>query len=120
MILRLQRHLAFIFVIVLNVIYAKSDSTFDCHVTIENIKFDLTSLSGEHVISRTRETPPTTMNDSLRFDVCQDLETLGDLSEQDQVRSALISSTLGSRVPHSSFVAMNFIKSSVDLEQDSV
>jgi len=84
MILRLQRYLALIFVIVLNIIHAKSDSAFDCHLTIENLKFDLTSLSGEHVISRTRETPPTTMVDSLRFNLCENLKTQGDLSEQDQ------------------------------------
>lgn len=87
MILRL-RHLAFIFVIVLNIIYAKSDPTFDCRVTIENMEFDLTSLSGEHVINRTRETPPTTMVDSLRFNLCADLEPQADLPEQDQVRFA--------------------------------
>ena len=86
MILRLQQHLALIFVIALNIIRAKSDSTFDCHVTIENIKFDLTSLSGEHVISRTRETPPTTVIESLRFNLCENLGHQGDLSEQDQVR----------------------------------
>lgn len=118
MILRLQLHLACIFVILLNIIHAKSDSTFDCHVTIENIKFDLTSLSGEHVITRTRETPPTTIVDSLRFNLCEDLETQGDLSEQDQVRPALISVRF--TCSHSSFLAMNFIKSSVDPEQDSV
>jgi hypothetical protein len=86
MILRLQRYLALIFVIVLNIIHAKSDLTSDCRVTIENIMFDLTSLSGEHVINRTRETPPTTMVDSLRFNLCADLEPKSDLSEQDQVR----------------------------------
>lgn len=119
MILRLQQHLAFIFVIVLNIIHAKSDSTFDCRVTVENIKFDLTSLSGEHVIHRTRETPPTTTVDSLIFNPCKDLEHQDNLSEQDQVRFALkYQSMLGSRVPHD--LAMNFIKSSVHLKQDSV
>ena len=88
MILRLQRHLAFIFVIVLNIIHVKSDLTSDCRVTVENIMFDLTSLSGEHVVNRTRETPPTTMVDSLRFNLCADLELQGDLPEQDQVRFA--------------------------------
>ena len=115
MILRLQRHLAFIFVIVLNIIHAKSDSTFDCHVTVENLKFDLTSLIGEHVINRTRETPPTTMVDSLRFNLCADLEPQGDLPEQDQVRFALI--PVDVRFTCSSCLAMN---SSVQLKQDSV
>jgi len=76
--------LALIFVIVLNITHAKSDLTSDCRVSIENIMFDLSSLLGEHVINRTRETPPTTMVDSLRFNLCADLEHQGDLSEQDQ------------------------------------
>jgi hypothetical protein len=112
MILRLQRHLAFIFVIVLNIIHAKSDPTFDCTLTIENIKFDLTSLSGEHVINRTRETPPTTMVDSLRFNLCADLETQGDLPEQEQVRFPV-----DVRFTCSSWPCY---KLSVHLEQDSV
>ena len=114
MILRLHRLLAFIFVIVLNIIHAKSDSTFDCRVTVENLKFDLTYLSGEHVINQTRETPPTTVVDSLRFDLCEDLKTQGELSEQDQVRLTLIS------VEVRFTFAVNFIKSSVVLKQDSV
>ena len=107
MILRLQLHLAFIFVIILNIIHAKSDSTFDCHVTTENLKFDLTSLSGERVITQTRETPPTTMDYSLRFNLCKDLEAQGDLPEQDQVRSALIFVDVWFTC--SLFLAINFI-----------
>ena len=102
MILRLQRHLALIFVIVLNVIHAKSDSTFesDCSVSFENIKFDLKSL-GVRVVNQTRETPPSTTVDMLRISLCADLEPQNDLSEEDQVRFDLIpQSTLGSRVPH--------------------
>lgn len=118
MILRSQRYLALIFVIVLNIIHAKSDSTFDCRITVENNIFDLTSLTGEHVIDRMRDTPPTTMIDSLRFNLCADLEPQGNLSEQEQVRFALI--LLDVMFTCSSFLAMNFIKSSVHLEQEPV
>lgn len=90
MILRPNYFLAFT---VLNIIHAQADSIFDCHVTIKNIKFDLTSLAGEHVLNRTRETPPTTMVDSFRFNLCAELDPQGDLSEQDQVRSALINTS---------------------------
>lgn len=115
MILRPQQHLALIFVIVLNIIHAKSDSTFDCSVTIEHITFDLTSLAGEHVITRTRETPPTTMVDSLRFNLCADLESQGDLPEQDQVCFVFVA-----RLIFYFFFATNILKSSVHLEQKPV
>jgi hypothetical protein len=103
MILRSHRHLAFIFVVVLNIIHAKSDSTFDCNVTIENFMFDLTSLTGERVINRTRETPPTTMVDSLKFNLCEDLKVQDDLPEQEQVRLASmpVDVRFMQRVPHS-------------------
>ncbi|KAF8805838.1 hypothetical protein BYT27DRAFT_7191971 [Phlegmacium glaucopus] len=90
MILRPQQHsyfLSFIFIFALNVIHAKAD-TFDCHVMIFNTgTFDLTALAGEHVVNRTRETPPTTMVDSLRFNLCADLEPQSGLSERDQCPS---------------------------------
>lgn len=65
-------------------IYSQSD--FDCHITINDTKFDLTSLTGEHIVNRTRSTPPTTMIDSLRFDLCADLKRIDGLAEHDQVR----------------------------------
>lgn len=67
-------------------LYAHALSDFDCHISVNDAKFDLTSLAGEHVINRTRSTPPTTMVDSLRFDLCADLKTLESLDEHDQVR----------------------------------
>lgn len=67
-------------------LYAHALSDFDCHISVNDAKFDLTSLAGEHVINRTRSTPPTTMVDSLRFDLCSDLKTLEGLDEHDQVR----------------------------------
>ncbi len=62
------------------------DNPFSCHVTAENHEFDLTPLAGEHTINRTRETPPSEMIDSLRFNLCQDLEILENVPPKDQVR----------------------------------
>lgn len=66
-------------------LYVNADTTFDCKVAIENIKFDLTSLAGEHVVNRTRDTSPSTTIDSLRFDLCNDLKSLEGVPEHDQV-----------------------------------
>ena len=62
------------------------DNPFDCHVTAESHSFDLTPLAGEHTINRTRQTPPSEMIDSLRFNLCQDLEILEHVPQKDQVR----------------------------------
>jgi len=67
-------------------LYVHSQSEFDCHITINDAKFDLTSLAGAHIVNRTRSTPPTTMVDSLRFDLCADLKQVDGLAEHDQVR----------------------------------
>ena len=87
MILRRRRYdilILFSFVLLSDFVYA--DSTFDCHVHINGSTFDLTSLGGERHINRTRETPPTTRVDSLRFDLCKDLPQLDGIDERDQVR----------------------------------
>jgi hypothetical protein len=71
----------------LHLVHAQDDSSnFDCHLTVGSLKYDLTALAGEHTISRTRETPPSTMVDSLRFDLCGDLKPLEGVKEGDQVR----------------------------------
>ncbi|KAG1751570.1 putative autophagy protein Atg27 [Suillus paluster] len=57
---------------------------FDCHVTTEGLTWDLTQLKGVQTLSRTRESPPTTMLDELRFSLCDDLPTLEDVAEGDQ------------------------------------
>jgi autophagy-related protein 27 len=114
MVPRPQEHtyfLVFIFVSVLNIIHAKADSTFDCNVRVENLTFDLTTLAGERVITRTRETPPTTMIDSLRFNLCADLDPQGGVPEQDQVRSVLLNTRRRAHLA---------IKSSVYLEPEPV
>lgn len=62
-----------------------ADPSFDCRVAVGNTKFDLQPLAGEHVVNRTRQLPPTTMVDSLRFNLCADLTSQEGLPEQDQV-----------------------------------
>jgi hypothetical protein len=50
-----------------------SDSGFDCHLSVDSFKYDLTTLAGERTLSRTRDTPPTVMEDIVRFDLCAEL-----------------------------------------------
>lgn len=91
MILRCSRtnsllFLSFIILQVSPVLAADSDKPFDCHLTVDNTKFDLTTLGGPHTISRKRESPPTTVVDSLSFDLCAELKPQDGVSEHDQVR----------------------------------
>ncbi|KAG2362294.1 autophagy-related protein 27 [Suillus spraguei] len=60
---------------------------FDCHVTTGGLKWDLTPLEGSHTVSRTRESPPTTMIDELTFNLCKDLQSMSDVPEDDQCSS---------------------------------
>ncbi|KAL5484935.1 ATG27 [Sanghuangporus weigelae] len=58
---------------------------FDCHVSFDNgTNFDLASLSGEHAVTRTRDTPPSKMTDEVRFDLCNDLGRKEGVAEEDQ------------------------------------
>ena len=73
----------------------QQDAVFDeCQVTLGDgstgIEYDLRGLSGERVISRVRDTPPTTMEDMLRFDLCAPLRFLDDVAEKDQVSLILL------------------------------
>ncbi|KAG1870158.1 autophagy-related protein 27 [Suillus subalutaceus] len=60
---------------------------FDCHVTTGGLKWDLTPLEGSHTLSRTRETPPTTMVDELIFNLCKDLEPMDGVPDDDQCKA---------------------------------
>jgi len=87
-----QRELfALLYVLLLDasplLVYSQTD--FDCHLTVNDANFDLTSLAGEHVINNTRSTPPTTTVDSLRFNLCADLKPIDGLPERDQVRRSV-------------------------------
>ncbi|KAG6833934.1 hypothetical protein H0H87_007945 [Tephrocybe sp. NHM501043] len=70
--------------------YAEEDSPFDCRVAVEGVKFDLTSLAGEHTASQKRKTPPTTTLDLVRFDLCAELRKQEDVAEGDQSLSLTI------------------------------
>lgn len=65
---------------------ATDSDPFNCHITSNSLNFDLTKLAGEHNATRTRDTPPSTMLDSLRFDLCADLKPQEGVAEADQVR----------------------------------
>ncbi|OAX39977.1 hypothetical protein K503DRAFT_34465 [Rhizopogon vinicolor AM-OR11-026] len=61
---------------------------FSCLVTLGEQSWDLTALGGEQEVQRTRDTPPTTMVDKLRFNLCGDLPSLKDVPEGDQCPSS--------------------------------
>lgn len=71
------------------VLPARADTPFDCHITLGNNKFDLTTLAGEQVVNKTRNTEPTSTVDSLKFNLCSDLTIQPDIPESDQVRVLL-------------------------------
>lgn len=60
---------------------------FDCHVSTGGLKWDLTSLKGSHKVSRTRESPPTTMVDELRFNLCKNLKLMHGVPEDEQCQT---------------------------------
>lgn len=62
------------------------DKPFDCHITLDKINYDLTSLAGEHTISRERSLPPSTIEDKVTFNLCEDLTRKSDVPEDEQVR----------------------------------
>ena len=63
------------------------NNPFDCHVRTNDLTYDLTPLHGEHTASRTRDTPPSSWIDSVRFDLCADLKPQDGVAAGDQVRS---------------------------------
>ena len=68
---------------------ARAGTPFDCHITLGSNKFDLTTIAGEQVVNKTRNTEPTLMVDSLKFNLCSDLTIQSDIPESDQVRVLL-------------------------------
>jgi Autophagy-related protein 27 len=63
---------------------------FNCYVNVNSLDFNLTKLAGEHAATRTRTTPPSTMADTLRFDLCADLKPQEGVAEADQVCLAVL------------------------------
>jgi len=71
----------------LGVMAQDGDNPFDCRVRTNDLTYDLTPLQGEHIVSRTRETPPSSWVDSVRFDLCADLKLQDGVAAGDQVCS---------------------------------
>lgn len=68
-------------------VVAEDDRPFDCHIRTGDLDYDLTLLAGEKTVSRRRETPPTSMTDTVRFDLCADLKPQDGVPESDQCPS---------------------------------
>lgn len=66
-----------------------ADQPFDCHIAYNDLRYDLTSLGGEHTLRRTRDSPPTTMIDVLTFNLCEDLKPQDGVDDADQVKCLL-------------------------------
>ncbi|KAH9007952.1 autophagy-related protein 27 [Lactarius deliciosus] len=64
---------------------AQPDS--DCLKVIGDNKYDLSALSGDRTVSRTRLSPPTNMTDTLRFNVCKELSLLEGVDAEEQCSS---------------------------------
>ncbi|RPD54754.1 hypothetical protein L226DRAFT_534876 [Lentinus tigrinus ALCF2SS1-7] len=63
------------------------DKPFDCHITLGNINYDLTSLAGEHTVSRELQLPPSTIEDKVTFNLCEDLTHKSEVPDDDQCPS---------------------------------
>ncbi|KIJ67799.1 hypothetical protein HYDPIDRAFT_107295 [Hydnomerulius pinastri MD-312] len=75
------------FVLVLSIVIrtaAQDSGSFDCHFAIGDLQYDLTSLGGAKTVTRTRDSPPSTYVDELRFDLCGELSQLEDRTSDDQ------------------------------------
>lgn len=85
MILR-QRRMSWLWLLLLLISAAHSQPDADCHISIGDLMYDFSALSGDHTVSRSRSSPPTNMTDTLRFNVCRDLSPLEGVGSGDQVR----------------------------------
>jgi autophagy-related protein 27 len=72
---------------ILGVTAQDGTSPFNCRVRTNGLTYDLTHLQGEHTVLRTRETPPSSWVDSVRFDLCADLKPQDGVAAGDQVCS---------------------------------
>ncbi|EMD37846.1 type II membrane protein [Gelatoporia subvermispora B] len=95
-----------------------SSNPFDCLVTYDGFKYDLTGLKGEHELPRTIQSPPSEIVDTVRFDLCADLTRQDGVADEDQCPSgtrACLTKTLhkGSE-PDRIFAAIPLAGSSAD------
>ncbi|KAI0744243.1 autophagy-related protein 27 [Daedaleopsis nitida] len=63
---------------------------FDCRITLGDSKYDLTGLAGEHTLERELRQPPSTVLDTLTFNLCEDIKHRGTVPDDDQVRVCCI------------------------------
>jgi len=71
-------------------IRARADGEWACKATLSGHNFDFSSLGGERVVKRERETPPTKMIDTLTFDLCNPLSESKDGAEADRARPSVL------------------------------
>ena len=64
---------------------AQDSDSFDCRFSVGELKYDLSELKGMKVLTRTRDSPPSTYEDELRFDLCADLTEVENRASEDQV-----------------------------------
>ncbi|KAF8684099.1 Autophagy-related protein 27 [Rhizoctonia solani] len=84
MILPWRQH-AFLFLISITLALAQ-ESSFKCDFEFDKVKYDMHLMDGEWVVKQDRATPPTTMQDELRFNVCGDLKKQAEVKDRDQDR----------------------------------
>ena len=74
--------------------HAQSYPEFDtqaCRVLLSSSQtYDLGSIKGEHSAKKTREIPPSTEVDEVRFNLCEDLAKQHDVAESDQVSGVFL------------------------------
>ncbi|CAL1707204.1 unnamed protein product [Somion occarium] len=66
-----------------------NEKPFDCYVNVGELKYDLHSIGGEHIVSRERESPPTKYKDAVRFNLCEDLKQQDGVASEDQCPSGI-------------------------------
>jgi hypothetical protein len=63
------------------------ENPFDCHVTLDKLSYDLTKLNGEQTVTWSVEAPPSTNQETLRFNLCDDLKKLDKVPQEDDCPS---------------------------------
>lgn len=92
MILPRRQHVLFF---LLCIARALADDPFNCEFDHSGVHYDMRILNEERIISQERATPPSTMRDELRFNICGDLKKEDGVNERDQV-STIINYLAGS------------------------
>ncbi|CAE6432508.1 unnamed protein product [Rhizoctonia solani] len=74
-----------VLVFLLCITRALSEETpFNCDFTFGGVQYDMHLMNGEWVVKQDRSTPPTTMHDELRFNICGDLKKVDGIKDSDQ------------------------------------